>query len=195
MGVWGWEGVCVCVCVCAVNPMSDYHLPILQGHIQLILNIWTCSLCVINYNPFVSSAHPPIVRDHANVHKIGSHFPVVADRYPWISPSCHSGFDIAATVRKKMVSKNSRSEYYDYRIFLSLLITHVSCIRLIKLWFLNLHGCNLSIWALLLKIVFINRYAHFSFLFNILIKHYYNDKPFARIANTTQFYIWPPIYS
>ena len=29
---------------------------------------------------------------HANVHEIGSHIPVVADRYPWISPSC--GFDI-----------------------------------------------------------------------------------------------------
>ena len=123
------------------------------------------SFAFASYNPFVSSAHPPIVRDHANVHKIGSHFPVVADRYPWISPSCHSGFDIAATVRKKMVSKNSRSEYYDYRIFLSLLITHVSCIRLIKLWFLNLHSCNLSIWALLLKIVFINTICSFFFSF------------------------------
>ena len=51
------------------------------------------------YNPFASYAHPPIVRDHANVHEIGSHIPVVADRYPWIFPSCE--FDIAATGRKK----------------------------------------------------------------------------------------------
>ena len=50
------------------------------------------------YNPFASYAHPPIVRDHANMHEIGSHIPVVADRYPWISPSC--GVDIAATGRK-----------------------------------------------------------------------------------------------
>ena len=44
--------------------------------------------------------------------KIGSHIPMVADRYPWISPSC--GFDIAATGRKKNVFfffylKNSHS--------------------------------------------------------------------------------------
>ena len=55
------------------------------------------------YNPFASYAHPTIVRDHANVHKIWSHIPMVADRYPWISPSC--GFDIAATalVGKKLL--------------------------------------------------------------------------------------------
>ena len=53
------------------------------------------------YNPFASYAHPPIVRDHANVHEIGSQIPVVTDRYPWISPSC--GFDIAATGRKNNV--------------------------------------------------------------------------------------------
>ena len=40
-----------------------------------------------SYNPFASYAHPPIVRDHANVYKIGSHIPVVTDRYPHISPS------------------------------------------------------------------------------------------------------------
>ena len=39
------------------------------------------------YNPFASYAHPPIVRDHANVHEIGIHIPVVVDRYPWISLS------------------------------------------------------------------------------------------------------------
>ena len=44
---------------------------------------------------------PPIVRDHTNVHKIRSHIPVVADRYPRIIPS--SDFDIAATGRKKNV--------------------------------------------------------------------------------------------
>ena len=54
-----------------------------------------------HYNPFASYAHPPIVRDHVNVHEIGSHIPMVADRYPWISPS--RGFDIAATGRKKML--------------------------------------------------------------------------------------------
>ena len=56
---------------------------------------------LLSYNPFASYAHPPIVRDHANVHEIGSHIPVVAGRYPWIFPSC--GFDIAATGRKKNV--------------------------------------------------------------------------------------------
>ena len=64
----------------------------------------------MDYNSFAFYAHPPIVRGHANVHKIGSHIPVVADRYPQISPS--SGFDIAATSKKKggyFVSKNSRS--------------------------------------------------------------------------------------
>ena len=53
------------------------------------------------YNPFASYAYPPIVRDHANVYEIGSHTPVVADQYQWISLSC--GFDIVATGRKKML--------------------------------------------------------------------------------------------
>ena len=36
---------------------------------------------------FASYAHPPIVKDNAYVHEIGSHIPVVADRYPGISLS------------------------------------------------------------------------------------------------------------
>ena len=35
------------------------------------------------------------------MHEIGSHIPALADRYPWISPSCE--FDIAATGRKNNV--------------------------------------------------------------------------------------------
>ena len=50
--------------------------------------------------PFASYAHPSIVRDNANVHEIGSHTPVVADRYRGISLS--SEFDIAAAGRKKL---------------------------------------------------------------------------------------------
>ena len=59
------------------------------------------SFSEVYYNPFASYAHPPIVRDSANVHEIGSHIPVVDDRYPGISMSC--GFDIAATGRKSYV--------------------------------------------------------------------------------------------
>ena len=55
------------------------------------------------YNPFASSAHPPIVRDHANVHKIGSHFPVEADRYPWISRAVTVGLILQPLLEKKMV--------------------------------------------------------------------------------------------
>ena len=46
--------------------------------ISKLLHIWSKSQMI---NPFASYAHPPIVRDHANVHEIGSHIPVVADRY------------------------------------------------------------------------------------------------------------------
>ena len=46
------------------------------------------------YNPVASYAHPPM-------HEIGSHIPVVDDRYPGISLSC--GFDIADTGRKSYV--------------------------------------------------------------------------------------------
>ena len=51
------------------------------------------------YSPFASYAHPPIVRDKANVHGIGSYIPVADDQYPGIFLSF--GFDIAATVKKK----------------------------------------------------------------------------------------------
>ena len=53
---------------------------------------------VFYYNPFASYAHPPIVRESANEHEIGSYILVVDDRYPGISLSC--GFDIAASARK-----------------------------------------------------------------------------------------------
>ena len=45
------------------------------------------------HNPFASYAHPPIVRDSANVHEIGSHILVADDRYP----------RIVATARKSYV--------------------------------------------------------------------------------------------
>ena len=104
----------------------------------LFFLFWFFFLVVLakTYNPFASYAHPSIVRDHANLHEIGSHILMVADRYPWISPSC--GFDIAATGRKNVIlylKTPIQLRVLLYRIFLSLLITHDSCIRLIKLWF------------------------------------------------------------
>ena len=69
----------------------------------------------IYYNLFASYAHPPIVRDNANVHEIGSRIPVVDNRYPGISLCC--GFDIAATGRKSYVIiglpyKKNQTVYY-----------------------------------------------------------------------------------
>ena len=121
----------------------------IQLAISIALNLFAPkNECYLTYyNPFSSYAHPAIVRDHANVHKIGSHIPMVADRYPWISPSC--GFDIVATalVGKKyyFVSKNSRSEYYYHRIYF--ISDHLFIFNKQRLWFMQQRFClQLLIW-------------------------------------------------
>ena len=89
------------------------------------------------YNTFVSYAHPPIDRGGTNVHKIGSHIPVVADPYPQIS--LNSGFNIVATGRKKLcyfISKNLRSKSYYLYILLLLLIIHMIVMRYVNVRFL-----------------------------------------------------------
>ena len=98
---------------------------------------------------------------------------MVAGRYSLISSSC--GFDMRPLVEKNVI------------LYLK---TPTQSIVIIIVYFCRykLQGCNLSIWPLQFKICF---YQHdmliFVFSYYILNKHYCKDKPFARLANRTQF--------
>ena len=142
------------------NPLFFYDLAC------FIFNLTDGRYCY--YNPFVSYAHPPIVRGHVNVYEIGSHIPVVL-------------IDIRGYIPEQWVEycghwqKKSYVNLYLKTHVQRLIIAycchywlHVIVTRFVDLSLFNLHDCELSINHYRLKLCSPMQYFH---VFYIWIKH------------------------